>query len=95
MAKLVKGVRFSCDICGDEHGEFVELGKLLEWLRKSEAPIFMCPKCGEEGLSHINNIHIKVLAKYLELLNLIVDAIKVEQEKLAKHGVWVDIVFED
>ncbi len=95
MPKRVKAVKFSCDICSDEHSEIVDVEKLMEWVKKSEAPIFMCPKCGEEGLSHINNIHVKVLSKYVDILNSILEAINVEQEKLARHGVWVDLIFED
>ena len=95
MPKKVKGIKLTCNICGEDHGEFVELDRLLEWVKKSATPIFMCPKCGEDGLSHINNVHLKVLAKYLDILNSIYEAISLEQQKLARHGVWVDIVTEE
>ncbi len=92
--KRVKGVEIKCNICGGEHKEFVELERLLEWSRKESAPIFVCPSCGEDGLVHINNVHMRVLAKYLDLLNAIFEAIALEQQKLSRHGVWVDVVTE-
>ncbi len=87
----VKGVKFKCNICGEEHGDFIEMEKLLDWVKKSPTPIFTCPKCGEDGLSHINNVHLKVLVKYLDLLNSLWEAIETERQKLARHGVWIEL----
>ncbi len=90
----VKAIKFKCNICGKEHGEVVELERLLEWVKKSPTPIFTCPECGEDGLSHINNVHLKVLAKYLDLLNSIWEAVEIERQKLSNHGVWVEFEYE-
>ena len=87
----VKGIKFVCNICGEEHG-YVEVDQLIEHVKKSPTPIFSCPKCGEDGLSHINNVHLRVLAKYIEILNTIWDAVEDERSKLASHGVTVEIV---
>ncbi len=92
--RKIKGVKIKCGICGEEHSEFIDLDRLLEWSKREVTPIFVCPSCGEDGLSHINNVHLKVLAKYLDLLNSVFEAISLEQQKLSRHGVWVDIVIE-
>ncbi|BAT72139.1 hypothetical protein TST_1352 [Thermosulfidibacter takaii ABI70S6] len=87
----VKCVKFVCNICGEEHG-CVNVDELVEQVKKSPAPVFTCPKCGEDGLAHINNVHLRVLVKYLELLNILWEAIEAEQEKLARHGVSVELI---
>ncbi len=91
----IKSIKFRCNICGTEHGESVDVEKLLDWVKKSPTPIFTCPQCGEDGLSHINNVHLKVLAKYIDLLNSIYEAVDIERQKLAKHGVWVDFEYDN
>ncbi len=93
MAKI-KGVKFKCNICGEEHEEYVDQQQFVEWIKKSPTPIFTCPQCGEDGLSHINNVHLKVLAKYIDLLNTLWEAIEEEREKLSRHGVWIEFIEE-
>ncbi len=90
MEKVV-GVNFVCNICGEKHKEEVTTEKLADWAKSSVQPIFVCPTCGDDGLVHINNNHIKVIAKYLDLYNSLVDALNIELEKLSRHGVWMEI----
>jgi len=86
----IKRVIFTCNICGEKHLEDVTTEELSHWAKGSVDPIFVCPNCGEDGLVHINNAHLKILAKHLELYNALVDSINLELEKLSRHGVWVD-----
>ena len=90
MEKVV-GVNFVCNICGEKHKEEVTTETLAEWAKSSVQPIFVCPTCGDDRLVHINNNHIKVIAKYLDLYNSLVDALNIELEKLSRHGVWMEI----
>jgi transcription elongation factor Elf1 len=89
--KKVVAVTFICNICGEKHREEVSTDKLSEWAKSSVQPIFVCPNCGDDGLVHINNAHIKVIAKYLDLYNSLVDSLNIELEKLSRHGVWLEI----
>ncbi len=91
----VKKIVLTCNICGEKHREDVTAEKLSQWSKGSVDPIFVCPNCGEDGLIHINNAHLKVMAKYLDLYNALVDSINIELEKLNRHGVWVEFEPED
>ncbi len=91
----IKKVVLACNICGEKHKEDVTTEKLSQWSKGSVDPLFVCPNCGEDGLIHINNAHLKVLAKYLDLYNALVDSINLELEKLNRHGVWVEFEPED
>ncbi|RLD98948.1 MAG: hypothetical protein DRI91_01995 [Aquificota bacterium] len=91
----IHGVILTCNICGEKHKEEVTAEKLSQWAKGSVEPLFVCPNCGDDGLIHINNAHLKVLAKYIDLYNTLVDAINVELEKLNRHGVWVEFEPED
>ncbi len=87
----IKKVVLACNICGEKHTEDITAEKLSQWAKGSVDPLFVCPNCGEDGLVHINNAHLKVLAKYLDLYNALVDSINLELEKLNRHGVWVEL----
>ncbi len=89
--KKIESITLTCNICGEKHKEEVTAENLFNWAKGSLDPIFVCPQCGEDGLVHIHNAHIKVLAKYIDLYNALVDSINLELEKLNHHGVWVDI----
>ncbi len=91
----IKKVILACNICGEKHQEDVTAEKLSQWSKGSVDPLFVCPNCGEDGLIHINNAHLKVLAKYLDLYNALVDSINLELEKLNRHGVWVEFEPEE
>lgn len=87
----IRTVTFTCNICGEKHKEEVDAEKLSTWAKGSVNPIFVCPNCAEDGLIHINSAHIKILAKYIDLYNSLVDTMNIELEKLSRHGVWVDL----
>lgn len=87
----IRAVTLTCNICGEKHREEVDSEKLSTWAKGSVNPLFVCPNCGEDGLIHINNAHIKILAKYIDLYNALVDTINIELGKLNRHGVWVDL----